>query len=98
PELFDQCQEIREYKTNRNYLTSYTYLLKDLIKCGKCGRNYYARYKPTPNGDKIYTCSSRITSTPCGQPSVNIQYIETAIFNEILNDATIWKYLSGTND
>src|SRR5690606_29185468 len=51
-ELFDKCEQVRESKTHRNYLTSYTYLLKDLIKCGCCGRNFFARYKPTAKGDK----------------------------------------------
>ena len=97
-ELFDLCTDIRENKSTRNYLTTYTYLLKDLMVCGKCGRNYYARYKPNANGDKVYMCSSKITSKPCGQPSVNIPYIETAIFNELMNDPTLWKYLSGTTD
>lgn len=97
-ELFDLCTDLRENKTTRNYLTTYTYLLKDLMVCGKCGRNYYARYKPNSKGDKVYMCSSKITSKPCGQPSVNISFIETAIFNELLTDPTLWKYFSGSKD
>lgn len=97
-ELFDRCNDIRETKTTRNFVTTYTYLLKDLMVCGKCGRNYYARYKPNAKGDKVYMCSSKITSKPCGQAGVNIPYIETAIFNELITSPTLWQYLSGTVD
>lgn len=61
-ELWDECASIMESKTHRNYLTSYTYLLKDICTCGTCGRNYFAKYKPVEGGDKVYICSSRLKS------------------------------------
>ncbi len=66
-EIWEECQRIRNTKTHRNYLTSYTYLLKDIIKCGCCGRNYFAKYKPVKNGDKVYKCSSTLLKNgSCG--------------------------------
>jgi site-specific DNA recombinase len=93
-ELFDECNEIMKTKTHRNYLTTYTYLLKDLLVCGCCGRNYFAKFKPVANGDKVYICSSRLTKGGnCGNIGVNISLLETAIYNEIVNSKDILQYL-----
>jgi site-specific DNA recombinase len=82
--LFVKCREIRENKTHRNYETNYLYLLKDIIKCGNCDRNFFARYKPAPNGDKVYVCSSRLKpQQPCGNRGVNISLIESAIADQL---------------
>lgn len=92
-ELFDECEQIRTTKTNRNYLTTYTYLLKDTVVCGCCGRNYFAKYKPTPTGDKVYICSSRlIKGGNCGNVGVNISLLESMVFN-IISTASILKYI-----
>jgi hypothetical protein len=45
-ELFDECNYLLKNKNTRNYTSEYVFLLKDLIKCGVCGRNYTAKYKP----------------------------------------------------
>ena len=85
-ELFDECQSIMSGKTHRNYMTSYIYLLKDLLICGCCGRNYFARYKPAKGGDKVYICSSRLKKgAGCKNIGVNISLIESAIYNEIVS-------------
>ncbi len=82
--LFQICQSIRKNKTHKNHDTKYVYLLKDIVKCGNCERNFYARYKPAPNGDKVYVCSSRLKpQQPCGNRGVNISLIESAIANEL---------------
>ena len=83
-ELFDECTQIRENKRTRNMTTTYTYLLKDLLICGRCGRNYYARYKPIKGGDKVYKCSSTLTiKKSCGNCGININLIESVFFGEI---------------
>jgi hypothetical protein len=85
-QLFDQCQRLREAKTHRNYLTTYVYLLKDIAVCGCCGRNYFAKYKPVPRGDKVYICSSRLKKGGnCGNIGINITLIESAIYRELKN-------------
>ncbi|MDL2141799.1 recombinase family protein [Flavobacterium tructae] len=97
-QLFDECNELMKTKTHRNYLTTYTYLLKDLLVCGCCGRNYFAKYKPVEGGDKVYICSSRLMKQGnCGNIGVNIFLLESAIYNELLSSELIVKYLADSN-
>lgn len=97
-QLYDECIEIMDSKTHRNYLTTYTYLLKDLLVCGCCGRNYFAKYKPVEGGDKVYICSSRLKRNGnCGNIGVNISFLESVIFNEFNNSDTFLHYLKNTN-
>lgn len=97
--LWENCMEIRKSKSHRNYLTEYTYLLKDKIVCGLCGRNYFAKYKPTPNGDKVYICSSRLKKQGnCGNVGINISFLESAIFNEIVASDSVIKHLNTIDD
>ena len=93
-ELFDLCTTIRLSKTHRNYLTKYDYILKDLLICGKCGRNYFAKFKPTPTGDKVYICSSRLKKgSNCGNAGVNITYLESTIYHLLIPSRFLLKYL-----
>ena len=97
-DLWEECMEIRKSKTHRNYTTVYTYLLKNKLKCGCCGRNYFAKYKPVPNGDKVYICSSRLTKNGnCGNVGVNISLIESAIFNEIVDSDSILQHINNAD-
>jgi DNA invertase Pin-like site-specific DNA recombinase len=85
PDLWNKCNAIRETKSHRNYLTTHTYLLKDLCTCGKCGRNYFGRYK---KDEKVYICTSRIKSgNSCGSYGVNINLIESAIFHYLVKNS-----------
>lgn len=96
PELFDECTQIRLSKTNRNYLTTYEYLLKDLFRCGCCGRKFFARYSQNM---KVYVCTSNINKgESCGEPRINISYIESVIYNELLQSENLLKYLDNPND
>jgi site-specific DNA recombinase len=93
-ELWNECNELMKTKTHRNYLTTYTYLLKDLLVCGCCGRNYFAKYKPVPSGDKVYICSSRlIKGGNCGNAGINISLLESAIYDQLLNTPRILNYM-----
>jgi len=97
-ELYNECQNIMKGKTHRNYLTTYTYLLKDLCTCGKCGRNYFAKYKPVQGGDKAYVCSSKlIKGGSCGNKGINISLIESAIYDLLLSSDEILKYINNTS-
>lgn len=99
PELWEECQSIRTNKTTKNRVSKYVYLLKDLMVCGACGRNYYARFKPALHGDKVYICSSRHTSEKnCGNPGVNISFIESTFYNELISSDAILKYINNTDD
>lgn len=99
PELFDECTYIRQTKTHRNYLTVYDYLLKDLLICGCCGRNYFGRYKPSPNGDKIYMCSSRLkNNNRCINIGVNITYLESSVYDLLIASKILLGYINNKND
>jgi site-specific DNA recombinase len=98
-EVFDQCTELRGTKTHRNYLTKYTYLLKDILICGKCGRNYFAKYKPVKGGDKVYICSSRLLPKGnCGNVGLNITLVESVISSLLFNNKILIKYLGESDN
>jgi DNA invertase Pin-like site-specific DNA recombinase len=97
-ETYNLCNEILKTKNTRNTTTIYTYLLKDLIKCGVCGRNYFGRFKPVLGGDKIYKCSSTlIKGSSCKNKGVNIKFIESVIFNDIVNSYNLERIFSESN-
>lgn len=99
PEIWEEANKIRETKTHRNYLTTYTYLFKDIIKCGCCGRNYFAKYKPVPDGDKVYICSSKLNKGgSCGNKGVNISLLESAVYDQLLKSDAVLKYLTDAKD
>lgn len=94
-DLFHECNDLMKNKVIRNHKTLYTFLLKDLIKCGICGRNYFGRYKPTKGGDKVYKCSSTIIGKgSCGNPGINIKYIESVLYEQICDVKLVEKYLN----
>ncbi|MEN2402321.1 recombinase family protein [Flavobacterium sp. MC2016-06] len=93
-QLYKECNEITATKTHRNYLTTYTYLLKDLLICGCCGRNYFAKFKPVEGGDKVYICSSRlIKGGNCGNIGINISLLESAIYTEFVSSGRLANYI-----
>lgn len=93
-QLYKECNEITVTKTHRNYLTTYTYLLKDLLICGCCGRNYFAKFKPVEGGDKVYICSSRLAKGGnCGNAGVNISLLESAIYEEFISNGRLTTYI-----
>ena len=97
--VFDLCTDIMNGKTHRNYLTKYVYLLKDKLKCGKCGRNYFAKFKPVRQGDKVYICSSRLNKNGnCGNVGVNISLIESALYYEFVNSPSMLKYIQNQDN
>ncbi len=102
PELWDECNTIRLTKTHRNYETKHTYLLKDIIKCGVCGRNMVGKYKPIQGGDCVYKCASYLgLGKGCGNTGININFIESVIYDQFLKSENLlgqhqqpadWKY------
>ncbi len=85
----DHWQEVNDnFKANRNNSGSstakYKYLLKGLIRCGRCGRNYYGRTRESKK-DHYYQCSSkRLRNGNCGNRSINIDRIEELIWNDLI--------------
>jgi site-specific DNA recombinase len=81
-------------KANRNNsgkVVNHKYLLKGIIKCSKCGRNYYGR-KRVSKKDNFYMCSSkRIKSENCGNRSINIDVIEDLIWKRFFIEKDLLK-------
>jgi site-specific DNA recombinase len=94
-EIFEECNQLLKSKCTRNILTKYEYLLKDLIRCGCCGRVYMGRY--VVGGDAVYRCTSSLKKR-CVNRSVNISLIESVIYNIILNSDELLKTLDNPND
>ncbi len=68
-------------KNNRGKKVTHKYLLKGLLKCGKCGRNMYGRRRVSGK-DNYYMCSSkRYKELNCGTRGLNIDALEDFIWN-----------------
>jgi site-specific DNA recombinase len=70
-------------RNNTGKKVDYKYLLKGLIRCGKCGRNMYGK-KRADGSENYYMCSSkRIKGHNCGNRSINIDKIEYLIWHNL---------------
>lgn len=91
----DYWNEVNEnLKNNRNNsganTNTYNYLLRGLIRCGKCGRNFYGRTRKDKK-DHYYMCSSkRIKNENCGNRSINIDFIENFIWDKFFTNGYLW--------
>jgi len=73
--------------------TEHKYLLKGLLRCGRCGRNYYGRTRISKK-DNYYTCSSkRITNHNCGNRSLNIDILDDIIWNKFIGNGELTKLI-----
>jgi site-specific DNA recombinase len=92
--LFNKVQKaIEARKGVRTSTPKYDYLLKGLIRCEKCGRNYYARFRPSGR-DNYYMCSSfRKASTKCGNKGINIPALESFIIKHLFKSKNLLKMM-----
>lgn len=78
-------QEVQDnLKNNRNNsgkTVKHKYLLKGLLGCGRCGRNYYGRSRVSKK-DHYYQCSSK-REISCGSRSINIDRFETFVWHTL---------------
>lgn len=78
------------------------YLLKGVLRCGNCGRNYYGRTRVNKK-DNYYMCSSkRLKSETCKNRSINIDYLESVIWSQLFKDgyliSEIEKYFKDSDE
>ncbi|AEH02123.1 recombinase family protein [Lacinutrix sp. 5H-3-7-4] len=101
PHIWEKVQvNLKKNRSKSGKKETYNYLLKGLIICGRCGRNYYGRHRPPKQGqayskDNYYMCSSkRNKETNCGNRSIDITFIQDFIWlrffrykelNELIN-------------
>lgn len=96
--LFDECTDIRLGKkgNGRNIHTKNVILLQYLTTCGVCGRNYTHQVSDLK---QVYVCSSRVVNEvkTCENLGVNIDLVDSSIYNILCKSPTVLKYLNDTD-
>jgi site-specific DNA recombinase len=67
----------------------YQYLINNLIKCGRCGRNFNGKTRSDKKDHFYYCMSKRYKEQNCGNRSINIDKIENFIWNILFEPRTI---------
>lgn len=82
PEYWNEVNEnLKKNANNTGVKVSHKYLLKGVLECAKCGRNYYGRTRVNKK-DNYYMCSSkRYKDKNCGNRSINIDVLDTVIWS-----------------
>ncbi|WP_424493785.1 recombinase family protein [Salinimicrobium sp. GXAS 041] len=79
PEYWNQVNDnLTNNRNNSGKKVNHKYLLKGIMRCGRCGRNYYGRSRVNKK-DHYYQCSSKRTQS-CGNRSINIDKIEAYVW------------------
>ena len=78
-------ENLKNNTNNRGQKIKHNYLLKNLLKCGKCGSNYYGKKRLGINGknpkENYYMCASkRRGEENCGNKSISIDALDTLIW------------------
>ncbi|WP_299161941.1 recombinase family protein [uncultured Eudoraea sp.] len=96
PNIFEPSywQKVNDHlKENRNTqhgnAKKYDYLLRGILRCGRCGRNYHGR---VAKRDNFYQCSSKRTKhEKCGNRAINRPFIERIVWNDLFADGEFRK-------
>ncbi|MDR6921225.1 recombinase family protein [Chryseobacterium sp. 2987] len=93
-ELWDKVNEnLINNSNNTGKKVNYRYLLKGLIRCGKCGRNMVGRSRENKK-DHAYQCSSkRYKGESCGNRSINIDKIEGIVWSRFFKGSDLLNLL-----
>ena len=86
----DYWQKVNDnLKSNRNNSgksVEHKYLLKGVLTCSKCNRNYYGRSRVSKK-DNAYVCSSiRYKDLKCGNRGINIPVLDKLVWYYIENN------------
>lgn len=94
PEHWQEVNDnLSNNRNNSGKVVEHRYLLKGLLRCGKCGRNYYGRSRENKK-DHYYMCSSkRIKNENCGNRSINIDFIENLIWDDLFKHKNLHKQI-----
>tara|TARA_R110002167_G_scaffold366420_1_gene596484 strand:+ start:248 stop:1924 length:1677 start_codon:yes stop_codon:yes gene_type:complete len=93
-DMFDEVQIRLDNRVNGGgKKVEYRYLLKGLLRCHKCGRNYYGR-KRSNGKDNFYMCSSkRYPTKNCGSSGINITMLESFIVKHLFTSKDLLNHL-----
>lgn len=96
PAIFDELyweqvnKNLKNNANNSGKKVEHKYLLKGLLRCGKCARNMYGRTR-TNKKDNYYMCSSkRYKDLNCGNRSINIDFLEKFVMSKFYGDAKLY--------
>lgn len=99
PPVFDKKywqkvnDNLKNNSNNSGKSTEHKYLLKGLLRCGRCGRNYYGRTRISKK-DNYYMCSSkRHKVSNCGNRSLNIDVLDDLIWTRFIGDGKFAKLI-----
>jgi site-specific DNA recombinase len=99
PAIFDKFyfqkvnENLKNNSNNTGVSTEHKYLLKGLLRCGRCGRNYYGKTR-VGKKDNFYMCSSkRKNETNCGNRSLNIDVLDEIIWSKFIGDGELTKLI-----
>lgn len=100
PKIFeyDYWKKVNDnLQTNRNNsgkVVTHKYLLKGVLSCGRCGRNYYGRSRVSLK-DNAYICSSkRYKELNCNNRGINITKLDDIIWNKFIADKHLNKLIT----
>ena len=87
-------ENLKNNTNNRGQKIKHNYLLKNLLKCGKCGSNYYGKKRLGINGknpkENYYMCASkRRGEENCGNKSISIDALDTLIWFHMIFEGRI---------
>lgn len=95
PAIFDEVywqkvnDNLKSNSNNGGKVATYNYLLKGLLRCGKCGRNYYGKTR-ADKSDHFYMCSSkRKNQENCGNRSINIDVLDMLIWTKFVSNGKL---------
>jgi len=87
-------ENLKENRNNSGVSVKHKYLLKGLLRCGKCGRNMYGRTRVSKK-DNYYMCSSkRFKHENCGNRSINIDKLDELIWTKFICDGQLSELIS----
>lgn len=104
PSIFDEIywqkvnDNLKLNSNNSGKVATYNYLLKGLLRCGKCGRNYYGKTR-ADKSDHFYMCSSkRKGQDNCGNRSINIDVLDMLIWSKFVSDGKLLELIKSHYD
>jgi DNA invertase Pin-like site-specific DNA recombinase len=99
PEIIDLTywhkvnDNLQKNRNNSGKVVTHKYLLKGLLSCGRCGRNYYGRSRVSKK-DNAYICSSkRYKDLNCNNRGINIDKLEEIVWLKFVADGKLGKLI-----
>jgi len=92
PHYWQQVNDnLKANRNNSGKVVTHKYLLKGIIRCAKCDRNYYGRTRVNKKDNYYMCCSKRYKTENCGNRSINIDVIEDFVWNRFFIEKELLK-------